>query len=98
MIYGNHQKDNETLVAYIGHFKTAPKQCAFNGDSVAIHIFVKGLRDALTITAKMYEKDPQTLAEVIRFVEKLIAEHQLTATLTPSTVSMMLMIDVIVFG
>ena len=37
------QKDNETLAAYIHHFMTAAKQCAFNNDTVAIHIFVKGL-------------------------------------------------------
>ena len=41
------------------------------------------------MAAKIYEKDPQTLAEVIRLVEKLSAAHQLTATLMPSTVSMM---------
>ena len=34
-------------------------------------------------------KDPQTLSEVIRIVEKFNAAHQLTATLTPSMVSMM---------
>ena len=38
---------------------------------------------------KIYENEPQTLAEVIRIVEKLNAAHQLTATLTPSTVIMM---------
>ena len=32
--------------------------------------------------------DPQTLDEIIRLVKKLSAVHQLTATLTPSTVSM----------
>ena len=37
------QRDNETLVAYIHHFKTAAKQCAFDNDTVAICIFVKGL-------------------------------------------------------
>ena len=36
-----------------------------------------------------YMKIPQTPAELIRLVEKLSAAHQLTATLTPSTVSMM---------
>ena len=41
------------------------------------------------IALKIYENDPQTLAEVIRLVEMLSAVHQLTATLTPSTVSMM---------
>ena len=41
-----------------------------------------------TTTAKIYEKDPQTLAEVIRLVEKLNVAQQLTATLIPSMVSM----------
>ena len=77
-----------TLGAYIHCFKTAAKQCAFYNNTAAIHIFVKGLRDAPAITAKIYE-DAQTLAEVIRLVEKLNAAHQLTATPTPSTVSMM---------
>ena len=89
MIYGNTTKDNETLAAYINYFKTGAKQCAFDNDTVAICIFVRGLRDAPTIAFKIYEKDPQTLAEVMRLVEKLRAAHKLTATLTPSTVSMM---------
>ena len=37
------QKDSETLAAYIHHFKTAAKQCAFDNDTVAICIFAKGL-------------------------------------------------------
>ena len=82
------QKDNETLAAYIHALKTAAKWCAFDNDTAAIFIFVKGLRYAPTITSKIYE-DHQTLAEVLRLVEKLSAAHQLTATLTPSTVSMM---------
>ena len=40
------QKDIETLVAYIHLFKTAAKQCAFDNDTVAISIIIKGLRDA----------------------------------------------------
>ena len=83
------QKENDTLAAYIHHFKTAAKQCAFDNDTVTICISVKGLRDTPIITAKICEKDPQTLAEVIRLVEKLNAAHQITATLTPFTVSMM---------
>ena len=83
------QKDNESLAAYIHCFKTAAKQYAFDNDTVAIHTFVKGLRDKTTITPKIYEKDPQTLAEVIRLVENLSTAHQLTTTLTPSSVSMM---------
>ena len=83
------QKDDETLAAYIYHFKRAAKWCAFDNDTMAICIFVKGLRDAPTITPKMYEKEPQTLAEVIILVELLSAAHQLTATLTPSAFSRM---------
>ena len=37
---------------------------------------------------KYTRRTPQTLAEVIRLVENLSAAHQLTATLTPSIVSM----------
>ena len=70
------QKDNETLAAYIHHFKRAAKQCSFDNDTAAICIFVKGLRDASIIASKIYEKDPQTLAEVIRLVEKLSTAHQ----------------------
>ena len=60
-----------------------------NNDTVAIHIFVEGLQDVHTTTAKIYEEDPETLSEVIRLVEKINAAQQLTAMLTPSTVSMM---------
>ena len=70
------QRDNGNLAAYIHHFKTAAKQCAFDNDTVAICIFVKGPGDAPTITVKIYEKDPKTLVEVISFVEKLNAAHQ----------------------
>ena len=48
------QKDYETLAAYIFHFKTAAKQCAFDKDTVTICIFVKGLSDAPTITSKIW--------------------------------------------
>ena len=83
------QKDNETIAAYIHYFKTTAKWCTFDNDTVAIHIFVKGHGDAPTIAPKIYEKDPQTLAEIIRLVEKLNAAHQLTATLTPFMIIMM---------
>ena len=63
------QKDNETLMAYIHHFKTAAKQCTFDNDTAAIYIFVKGLQYMHTTTAKIYKKDPQTMAEIIRLVE-----------------------------
>ena len=54
------QKDNETLAAYIHCFKKAAKQCAFDNDTVAICIFVKGLWDVSTNAAKIYQKDPHT--------------------------------------
>ena len=82
------QKDNETLNTYVHHFKTAAKWRAFDNDTVAIHIFFKELQDVHTTTAKIYGMDPQTLSEVIRIVKKFNAAQQLTATLTPATVSM----------
>ena len=48
-------------------------------------IFVKGLRNAHTFAACVYEKGPQTLADAINKVEKLKAMQQLTATLLPSS-------------
>ena len=42
-----------------------------------------------TTSAKIYKKNPQTLSEVIRLLEKLNAAQQLAAMLIPSTVSMM---------
>ena len=69
--------------------KTTAKWCVFDSDTVVIHIFVKGLWDAHTTTAKIYKKDSKTLSEVIRIVEKFNAAQQLRAKLTPSMVSMM---------
>ena len=42
-----------------------------------------------SLQLNIYEKDPQTLAEVTRLVEKCNATHQLTAKLIPTMVSMM---------
>ena len=83
------QKDNDTLAAFIHHFKMAAKQCDFDNDTAAICIFVEGLRHAHTTTAKIYEKDSQTLSEVIRIIEKYNAAQQVTDMLTPSMVSRM---------
>ena len=63
------QKDNETQMAYVYHFKTAAKQCTFDNDTVAIHSFVKGLQDTYTTAAKIYEKDPQTLSESLEWLK-----------------------------
>ena len=64
-------RDNETLAAYVHHLKTKAKWYGFNSDTATICIFVNGLQDAHRIVAKVYEKDPQTLSEVIKLVEKL---------------------------
>ena len=48
---------------------------------------MKGLKNAHTLVARVYEKGPQTLACAIPEVEKLQAVQQLTATLLPSTQS-----------
>ena len=77
------QRDNETLAAYVHHFKMETKRSDFNSDTANIHIFVKGLWDAHNITAKVYEKDPQILSEVTKLVKKLKAAQQFTATLSP---------------
>ena len=61
-LYGIQQKGNETLAAYVHHFKTTAKCCTFDNDTVAICIFVKGLWDAHTTRAKIakiYKKDPK---------------------------------------
>ena len=50
-----------------------------------IQIFIKGLKNALTLAAHVYKKGPQTLVDAIREAEKLQAAQQLTATLLPSS-------------
>ena len=90
MLYGDTTKGQwNSCCLYINHFKMAAKLCALDNITIAICIFVMGLWDAPTITAKIYKKDPQTLAEVIRLVEKLNTVHKLAAILTPSMASMM---------
>ena len=59
-------------------------------DAATIRIFIKGLKNAHSLAARIYEKDPQTLTDAITEVEKLNAAQQLTATIIPSsTVNMM---------
>ena len=61
------QSDNEILAAYVHCFKMEAKKFDFNSDTATIYILTKGLWDAHNITAKVYEKDPQTLLEVINW-------------------------------
>ena len=79
------QKEKQPLAAYIHQFKREANRCKFNNDAATIRIFIKGLRNAHTLATRVYEKGPQSLADVIRKVEKLQATQQLTATLLPSS-------------
>ena len=83
------QKDNEILVAYVLHFKMEAKRCDFNRHTAAICIFVKGLWEVQNFAQKVYEKDPKTLLEVMKLVEKFNTGQQVTVTLSPPTVNMM---------
>ena len=79
------QKERESLAAYIHRFKKEANRCNFYNNAATIQIFVKGLKNAHTLAAQVYEKGPQTLADAIREVKKLQAAQQLTATLLPSS-------------
>ena len=65
------QKEKESLAAYIHHFKMEAKRCNFTNSAATIRIFVKGLKNAHTIAAQVYEKGHQTVADAISKVEKL---------------------------
>ena len=67
------------------HFKREAKRCNFTNNATTIRNVVKGLKDAHTLAARIYEKGLQTLADAISEVEKLQAAQQLTATLIPSS-------------
>ena len=80
-----HQKDNESLAAYIHRFKREAKRCNFTNNAATIRIFGNSLKNTHTLAACIYEKGPQTLTDDISEVEKLHAAQQLTATLLPSS-------------
>ena len=79
------QKEKESLAAYIHHFKREASRCKFNNDVATIRIFIKGLKNAHTLAARVYEQGPQSLGDAIREVEKLQAAQQLTSTLLPAS-------------
>ena len=83
------QRDNKTLAEDVNSFKTEAKRNNFNSDTATICIFVKGLWHTHNITGKIYKKDPQTLPEVIKLVEKLNVVQQFIATLTFPRVNVM---------
>ena len=66
------KKEKESLTAYIHHFKREAKRCNFTNSAATIRIFVKGLKNAHTLTTRVYEKGPQTLADAISEVEKFL--------------------------
>ena len=78
------QWEKESLAAYVHQFKKEAKSCNFTNDTATIRTFVKGLRNAHSLAARIYEEDPQTLKDAITEVEKLNAA-QLTATILPSS-------------
>ena len=79
------EKDKESFAAYIHKFKREAKRHNFTNNAATIRISAKGLKNAHTMAAHVYEKGPQTLADTISEVEKLHAVQQLTATLLPSS-------------
>ena len=77
------QKEEESLAAYIHHFKREASRCKFDNDAATIRIFIKGLKNAHTLVTRVYEKGPQSFRDAIKEVEKLQAAQQLTSTLLP---------------
>ena len=75
------QREMESLAPFVHQFKTEAKKCNFMNDIATIRIFIKGLRNAHSLAARIYEKDPQTLKNAIKEVEKLNAAQQLTVTI-----------------
>ena len=70
------QKYKESLAAYIHRSKWEAKRCNFTNNAATIRICVKGLKNAHTLAARVYERGPQTLTDTIREVEKLQAAQQ----------------------
>ena len=54
------QKERESLAAYIHRFKREANRCNFNNNAATIWIFIKGLKNAHTLAACIYKKDPKT--------------------------------------
>ena len=79
------QTDKESLVTYVHRFKWEANRGKFDNDAATIRIFLKGLKNAHTITTKVYEKGPQMLVETIQEVEKLHAAQQIASTLLPTS-------------
>ena len=66
-------------------FKRETSRCKFDNNVTTIRIFIKGLKNAHNLATRVYEKGPQSLADVIKEVEKLQAAQQLMFTLLLSS-------------
>ena len=64
------QKEKTSLAVYIHHFKREAKRCNFANNAATIRVFVKGLKDAHTLTTRIFEKGLQTLLDTISEVEQ----------------------------
>ena len=62
------QKENESLAAYIHHFKREASRCKFDNDAATIRIFIKGLKNAHSLATRIYEKGPQNVADAMKEV------------------------------
>ena len=78
-------QEKESLATYMHQFKMEAKYCNFTNDAATIRILLKGLRNADSLAARIYKKDPQTLKDAITEVEKHNAAQQITATILPSS-------------
>ena len=52
------QPDKESLATYVHRFKWEASRCKFTNDVATIRIFLKGLKNAHSITTKVYETGP----------------------------------------
>ena len=57
--------EKKSLAAYVHQFRMEAKQCDFMNNPATIMTFIKGLKNAHSLAARNYEKDPQTLMDAI---------------------------------
>ena len=55
------QQEKESQGTHVHWFKMEAKHCNFTNDTATIRNFVKGLWNAHSLAARIYEKDSQTL-------------------------------------
>ena len=79
------QWEKESLAAYVHQFKTKAKQYNFMNNTATVRIFIKALKNAQSLAAKIYEKDLHTLMDAITEVQKLNTAQHLTTTIIPSS-------------